>query len=127
MTYGLIAEIVAETLHRGGPRQVGTVMAGSGDRYAHLVPAGLLPPGAVTIGPAQDSNEVPWWRVVNASGRPPPHYATAALHALQAEGTPLTRDGTRVALREAVWFPGIGEVEAPLPAPTDADHRHHPR
>ncbi|WP_460889194.1 MGMT family protein, partial [Promicromonospora xylanilytica] len=40
MTYGLIAEIVGERLGRGGPRQVGSVMAGSGDRYAHLVPDG---------------------------------------------------------------------------------------
>ena len=43
MTYGLIAEVLAERLGRGGPRQVGHVLAGSG--------------GAV-----------PWWRVVNASG-----------------------------------------------------------
>ena len=29
MTYGLIAEIVGEELGRGGPRQVGSVLAGS--------------------------------------------------------------------------------------------------
>ncbi|TGJ94444.1 hypothetical protein DLJ96_19655, partial [Actinotalea fermentans ATCC 43279 = JCM 9966 = DSM 3133] len=47
MTYGLVAEIVAETLGRGGPRQVGQVLATSdGDG-----------PG----GPG-----LPWWRVVNA-------------------------------------------------------------
>jgi alkylated DNA nucleotide flippase Atl1 len=102
MTYGLIAEIVAETLHRGGPRQVGQVMAGSGDRYAHLVPE-----GAAVVGPAQDTNEVPWWRVVNASGAPPARHLTAALDALRAEATPLTRDGTRVNLPAAVWFPDL--------------------
>ncbi|MCL1870289.1 MAG: MGMT family protein [Promicromonosporaceae bacterium] len=107
MTYGLIAEIVAESLHRGGPRQVGQVMAGSGDRYAHL-----LPDDAVVVGPAQDTNGVPWWRVVNASGAPPARHATAALDALRAEATPLTRDRTRVALRRAVWFPGIDAPEA---------------
>ena len=80
MTYGLIAEVVAETLHRGGPRQVGHVLAGSG--------------GAV-----------PWWRVVNAAGAPPAPYAHDALDRLRAEGTPLTADGTRVALRRAVWWP----------------------
>nr|WP_130416850.1 MGMT family protein [Xylanibacterium ulmi] len=101
MTYGLIAEIVAESLHRGGPRQVGQVMAGSGDRYAHLVPD-----GAAVVGPAQDDHTVPWWRVVNAAGAPPARHATAALDALRAEATPLTRDGRRVALREAIWFPG---------------------
>ncbi len=105
MTYGLIAEIVGETLHRGGPRQVGQVMAGSGSRYAHLVPD-----GAAVVGPAQDTNAVPWWRVVNASGAPPPQYATTALDALRAEGTPLTRDGTRVALRRAIWYPGIDDA-----------------
>ncbi|MDR2723483.1 MAG: MGMT family protein [Cellulomonadaceae bacterium] len=107
MTYGLIAEIVAESLHRGGPRQVGQVMAGSLDRYAHLVDDGLLPSGAAVIGPAQDNHDVPWWRVVNASGRPPPQYMTAALAALHAEGTPLTRNSQRVDLTQAVWFPGI--------------------
>ncbi len=80
MTYGLVAEVLAERLGRGGPRQVGHVLAGSG--------------GAV-----------PWWRVVNASGAPPAPYATDALDRLRAEGTPLTADGTRVALRRAVWWP----------------------
>ncbi|WP_372433132.1 MGMT family protein [Myceligenerans indicum] len=100
MTYGLIAEIVAEDLGRGGPRQVGNVMAGSGDRYQHLVPE-----DAVVVGPAQDSFDVPWWRVVNAAGSPPAQHLTAALDALRAEGCPLTRDGRRVDLKRAVWFP----------------------
>ncbi|WP_456788705.1 MGMT family protein [Cellulomonas sp. P5_C5] len=86
MTYGTIAEIVGDLLEardgarRGGPRQVGQVMgrAGSG---------------------------VPWWRVVNAAGSPPPRHTTRALALLGEEGTPLTADGTRVALRRAIWFP----------------------
>ena len=97
MTYGLIAEIVGERLGRGGPRQVGSVMAGSGDRYAHLVPDD----GAG----ADDGGRVPWWRVVNAAGSPPQHHLTEALDALRAEGCPLSRDGRRVNLRRAVWFP----------------------
>lgn len=80
MTYGLIAEIVAESLHRGGPRQVGTVLARSG-------------------------GSVSWWRVVNASGAPPAHHLSEALAALRAEACPLTKDGRRVDLRRAVWFP----------------------
>jgi alkylated DNA nucleotide flippase Atl1 len=48
---------------------------------------------------------VPWWRVVNAAGSPPAHHARAALEHLRAEGTPLSADGTRVALRRAIWFP----------------------
>ncbi len=86
MTYGTIAEVVADRMvaaglpARGGPRQVGQVMsrAGSG---------------------------VPWWRVVDAAGSPPAHHARAALDELRAEGTPLSADGTRVALRRAIWFP----------------------
>jgi alkylated DNA nucleotide flippase Atl1 len=86
MTYGLVAEIVAETLHRGGPRQVGQVLAGSS-------------------GEDDDGLPVPWWRVVNAAGSPPAHHLDAALTELRAEGCPLSRDGRRVDLRRAVWFP----------------------
>jgi alkylated DNA nucleotide flippase Atl1 len=124
MTYGLIAEIVGETLGRGGPRQVGSVMAGSGDRYAHLVPDGedladgddgeLADGNGGNDGndgddgdgaPPPDGDRVPWWRVVNAAGSPPQHHLTVALDALRAEGCPLSRDGRRVNLRRAVWFP----------------------
>ncbi len=45
------------------------------------------------------------WRVVNAAGSPPAPYAHEALDRLRAEGAPLTADGTRVALRRAVWWP----------------------
>ncbi|WP_264032107.1 MGMT family protein [Cellulosimicrobium sp. SH8] len=86
MTYGLVAEIVAESLHRGGPRQVGQVLAGSS-------------------GVDDDGAPVPWWRVVNAAGSPPAHHLDAALTELRAEGCPLSRDGRRVDLRRAVWFP----------------------
>ncbi|RMI14081.1 MGMT family protein [Cellulomonas triticagri] len=86
MTYGTIAEVVADRFvaaglpARGGPRQVGQVMARGG-------------------------SGVPWWRVVNAAGSPPAHHARAALEHLRAEATPLSADGTRVALRRAIWFP----------------------
>ncbi|WP_309134899.1 MGMT family protein [Cellulomonas sp.] len=86
ITYGLVAEVVADRAlaagrpARGGPRQVGQVLArGDGD--------------------------VPWWRVVNAAGSPPAQHLARALEHLRAEGTPLTEDGTRVRLRAAVWFP----------------------
>lgn len=101
MTYGLVAEIVGERLGRGGPRQVGNVMAGSGSRYAHLVPDDAQPDG----DDAPPDDGVPWWRVVNAAGSPPERHLSAALDALRAEGCPLTRDGRRVDLRRAVWFP----------------------
>ena len=84
MTYGTVAEAVADALAaaggsaRGGPRQVGAVLARTG-------------------------GDVPWWRVVNASGRP--HSPVRALAEYAREHTPLTADGERVALRRAVWFP----------------------
>ena len=87
MTYGAIAEAVSERFvaeggtARGGPRQVGNVLAHAG-------------------------SGVPWWRVVNAAGRPPQRHTTRALALLRDEGTPLVADGTRVALRAAAWFPG---------------------
>lgn len=102
MTYGLIAEIVGEELGRGGPRQVGSVLAGSGSRYAHLVPDD---DDQDDDAPVSDGDRVPWWRVVNAAGSPPQHHLTEALDALRAEGCPLSRDGRRVNLRRAVWFP----------------------
>lgn len=86
VTYGLLAELVGEELvragrpARGGPRQVGQVLARAG-------------------------SAVPWWRVVNATGRPPAAWAAAAREHWVQEGTPLTPDGTRVRLRSAVWWP----------------------
>lgn len=80
-TYGLVAEVLRERTGRGGARQVGRVMASGGD--------------------------VPWWRVVNASGRPPRHLHAEAVERLRAEGCPLHGDGddARVDLRSAVWWP----------------------
>ena len=74
-TYGLIAEAVG----RGGPRQVGNVMAQYG--------------GAVT-----------WWRVVRADGSLPDSHGPEARQAYLEEGTPLRSSGS-VDLREAVWLP----------------------
>lgn len=74
-TYGLIAEAVG----RGGPRQVGAVMASYG-------------------GP------VPWWRVVRADGSLPPSHDHEARQEYLAEGTPLRPSGS-VDLAKAVWVP----------------------
>lgn len=92
MTYGTIAEVVGDVLRRGGPRQVGHVLARAG-------------------------SGVPWWRVVNASGRPPEFKRAEAIRVLRSEGCPLvepsggtaeagTSDAeTRVRLRTALWWP----------------------
>lgn len=45
-----------------------------------------------------DSSDLPWHRVIPASGRPAPHLATRQLERLRAEGV-LAVDG-RVSLRE---------------------------
>lgn len=86
VTYG----DVAEYLGRGGPRQVGAVMATWG--------------GAVA-----------WWRVLRADGSPPPGHEAEALRRYRAEGTPLRAGGTRVDLARARWpgpGPGAGERTA---------------
>lgn len=74
-TYGLVAEAIG----RGGPRQVGAVMAAYG-------------------GP------VPWWRVVRADGSLPSSHGPEARQAYLAEGTPLRSSGA-VHIRAAVWWP----------------------
>ncbi len=74
-TYGALAEAVG----RGGPRQVGSVMAAYG-------------------GP------VPWWRVIRADGSPAQCHDGEALGLLRAEGTPLRPSG-RVDLAKAMWWP----------------------
>jgi alkylated DNA nucleotide flippase Atl1 len=74
MTYGDIAEY----LGRGGPRQVGQVMAHWG-------------------------GGVPWWRVIRADGTPPPGHEPDAFRHYRAEGTPLRPGGARVDMRRARW------------------------
>lgn len=89
MTYGDIAAVLGSR----AARVVGQVMA----RYG---------------------SDVPWWRVIQASGRPPTCHDCAALEHYRAEGTPLagrygedaSRTGVegdyRIDLRRARWLPG---------------------
>lgn len=72
MTYGDVAEYVGA----GSPRTVGTVMA----KHGH---------------------EVPWQRVVQASGRPAEPHVERALRLLEQDGCPLR--GERVVLAQARW------------------------
>jgi alkylated DNA nucleotide flippase Atl1 len=80
-TYGLIAEAVG----RGGPRQVGRVLALEG-------------------------GGVPWWRVVRADGSLPDSHQREAVALYRAESTPLRGSITdagslRVDLARALWVP----------------------
>ncbi|HWG94085.1 MAG TPA: MGMT family protein [Mycobacteriales bacterium] len=72
MTYGDVAELHG----RGSARTVGAVMSDHG-------------------------REVPWWRVVQASGRPAEPYLQEALRLLAGEGCPVA--GERVVLDAARW------------------------
>ena len=80
MTYGGVAAAVGSRSSRG----VGQVMAHAG-------------------------SELPWWRVVRASGLAPQGHEQRALEQYRVEGTPLrwARTGTfRVDLTRASWWPG---------------------
>jgi methylated-DNA-protein-cysteine methyltransferase-like protein len=72
MTYGDVAELMG----RGSPRTVGTALTNHG-------------------------REVPWQRVVQASGRPAEPYLHEALALLRAEGCPIV--GERVDLARCRW------------------------
>ncbi|MDQ3384330.1 MAG: MGMT family protein [Actinomycetota bacterium] len=76
---------VAELLERGGPRQVGQVMA-------HY--------GSLTC----------WWRVVLADGSLPPGHVPAAHSRHVAEGTP--RRGGRIDMSRARWAGPAESVSA---------------
>ena len=81
LTYGDVAELTG----RGTGRTVGTVMSHHG-------------------------REVPWWRVVQASGRPAEPHLQEALALLRAEGCPVR--GECVVLAAARWD-GVVEGRSP--------------
>lgn len=55
-----------------------------------------------------DGHHIPWWRVVNAGGRPAPGAEQTARTHYQDEKTPLTMrdDGTYAVDLQAFWPPG---------------------
>lgn len=69
MTYGAIADALADSSGRNSARRVGTIMA-------------------------QHGGSVPWYRVVGAGGRLPPGHEQAARSRLESEGVVFT--GERV-------------------------------
>jgi methylated-DNA-protein-cysteine methyltransferase related protein len=78
MSYGAIADVLAERSGRNSARQVGTIMAKHG--------------GAV-----------PWHRVVSSSGRLVPGHEQEARQRLLADGVPFKND--RVDMSRAAWTP----------------------
>ncbi len=76
----------------------GDVAAAIGSRAARAIGQTMAYYGA----------DVPWWRVIRASGRPAANYESRALEHFRAEGTPLkwsASGGFRVDLVLARWTP----------------------
>ena len=78
MSYGAIADALADVAGRNSARQVGTIMARHG-------------------------GGVPWHRVCSGGGRLPPGHEARAKALLLAEGVPMR--GDRVLMAEAGWLP----------------------
>ena len=78
MSYGAVADALAERSGRNSPRQVGGIMARHG-------------------------GGVPWHRVVTGAGRLPPGHEQEARARLVAEGVPMR--GDRVLMAQAGWTP----------------------
>lgn len=78
---------------------VAAIPAGRVSTYGDIAAeAGLSSPRIVGWVMRTDSSDLPWHRVIPASGRPAPHLAARQLARLRAEGV-LAADG-RVPLRE---------------------------
>ena len=113
---------------------VASIPAGRVATYGDIASAaGLSSPRIVGWIMRTDSSDLPWHRVITASGRPAPHLATRQLELLRAEGV-LAVDG-RVPLREVrceFEFElerqphqrgGAGQArETPPPSTADAAH-----
>lgn len=88
---------VVESIPPGRVMTYGDVAAALGSRAARAV-------GQVM---SHYGSDVPWWRVVRASGHPAIDHEARALECFRAEGTPLVhgRQGYRVALASARYQP----------------------
>jgi methylated-DNA-protein-cysteine methyltransferase-like protein len=78
MSYGAIADALADASGRNSPRQVGTIMARHG-------------------------GGVPWHRVVTSAGRMPPGHEQEARQRLLSEGVPIKEE--HVDMARAGWLP----------------------
>ncbi|WP_238422523.1 MGMT family protein [Gordonia sp. 'Campus'] len=81
---------------------VASIPVGMVSTYGDLAAAaGLSSPRIVGWIMRTDTADLPWHRVVPASGRPAPHLARRQLSRLRAEGVPIADE--RVRLRECRW------------------------
>jgi alkylated DNA nucleotide flippase Atl1 len=89
---------VVETIPSGRVMTYGDVAAAIGSRAARAVGQTM----------AYYGSDVPWWRVIRASGHPAVDHESQALEHFRAESTPLawsTSGVFRVDLRRARWTP----------------------
>ena len=78
---------------------VASIPAGKVSTYGDIAAAAELPSPRIGAWILRtDSSDLPWHRVIRASGRPAPHLETRQLELLRAEGV-LAKDG-RVPLAE---------------------------
>ncbi|MGC4960469.1 MGMT family protein [Gordonia sp. DT218] len=83
---------------------VGAIPVGQVTTYGDLAAAvGLSSPRIVGWIMRTDSADLPWHRVITASGKPATHLAGRQLERLRDEGVPV-RDG-KVVLRDCRWTP----------------------
>jgi alkylated DNA nucleotide flippase Atl1 len=95
LTVAAITEEQVETVRA----LVASIPPGTVTTYGDIASAaGLSSPRIVGWIMRTDSSDLPWHRVITASGKPAPHLAARQLALLRAEGV-LANDG-RVPLRE---------------------------
>jgi alkylated DNA nucleotide flippase Atl1 len=98
---------VVESVPEGRVMSYGSVAAAVGSRSSRGV-------GKVM---AHAGSDLPWWRIVKASGHAPEGHGQRALQHWRAEGTPLSwsRTGTvRVDLERASWWPDVSLSDEPV-------------
>jgi len=98
---------VVESVPEGRVMSYGSVAAAVGSRSSRGV-------GKVM---AHAGSDLPWWRIVKASGHAPEGHGQRALEQWRAEGTPLrwSRTGTvRVDLERASWSPDVNLSDEPV-------------
>lgn len=97
-------ELVDEETHERIREIIASVPAGKVATYGHIAAiAGVSTPRLVGRVLREDGFDLPWHRVLRASGIPAPHLQREQLELLRAEG--VLAEGTKVDLRRYRWTP----------------------
>lgn len=93
-----------EQLHERVRDVISSVPAGKVATYGDIAAvAGARSPRLVGRILAEDGEDLPWHRILRASGTPAPHLVHRQLELLRAEG--VLADGQKVDLRKYRWQP----------------------